>query len=446
MSLTKVSYSMINGAPANVLDFGADPTGAADSYAAFLAAYNSGAGTIEIPLGTFWLSQTFVIDRAVIVNGASSANTRDMLPVNTSLIYFTGTGPAFELIGSDPNSNRNMHIRNISIKGTSAGSAGISIGTNSSSFVSQSSFINIQIRNFSAINAAGINVARCLDSYFRNVMCMYGYDGIKIKGVNTTLIFDDCWCSSSARYGWNVDAIVSGEANQGLTFRGCIADNSQSSGLYITGYCTYITVHDWFSEGNCIATGFAPQAIIYVATNYRPSYITIYGGVFSDYVSTPPIYKIFHLEGAGNVTFSNIALNNGPGSIEIDATTSDCALFTSYADFRPSFITGNHLNGMSINGNAPWQYTNTIPDSGGQNLPSTTGTMTVTDITNNYSAIFFLNGARNAVSLVSDPDGKFAAGVVAGKLCITYSGNYQIINLTGNTLTYLMQFSMTNIY
>ena len=41
MSLTKVSYAMINGAPVNVLDFGADPTGTTDSYAAIQAAISA---------------------------------------------------------------------------------------------------------------------------------------------------------------------------------------------------------------------------------------------------------------------------------------------------------------------------------------------------------------------------------------------------------------------
>ena len=41
MSLTKTSYSMIRGAPANVVDFGADPTGVADSTAAIQAALDS---------------------------------------------------------------------------------------------------------------------------------------------------------------------------------------------------------------------------------------------------------------------------------------------------------------------------------------------------------------------------------------------------------------------
>ena len=38
MSLTKASYSMITGASQNVLDYGADPTGATDSTAAIAAA------------------------------------------------------------------------------------------------------------------------------------------------------------------------------------------------------------------------------------------------------------------------------------------------------------------------------------------------------------------------------------------------------------------------
>ena len=56
MSLTKVSYSLITGASTNVLDFGADPTGATDSTAAFLAAKTVALATnktIYIPAGTY---------------------------------------------------------------------------------------------------------------------------------------------------------------------------------------------------------------------------------------------------------------------------------------------------------------------------------------------------------------------------------------------------------
>jgi hypothetical protein len=56
MSLTKVSYSLITGASTNVLDFGADPTGATDSTAAFTAAKTVALATnktIYFPAGTY---------------------------------------------------------------------------------------------------------------------------------------------------------------------------------------------------------------------------------------------------------------------------------------------------------------------------------------------------------------------------------------------------------
>ena len=57
MSLTKASYSMINGAVLNILDFGADPTGVADSApainAAITAANATNGGAVYVPTGTF---------------------------------------------------------------------------------------------------------------------------------------------------------------------------------------------------------------------------------------------------------------------------------------------------------------------------------------------------------------------------------------------------------
>jgi hypothetical protein len=61
MSLTKVSYSMILGECANVLDFGADPTGVTDSTAAFnLAIANN--RSIFIPDGTYTVSDVGTVE------------------------------------------------------------------------------------------------------------------------------------------------------------------------------------------------------------------------------------------------------------------------------------------------------------------------------------------------------------------------------------------------
>lgn len=55
MSLTKISYSMIDGAVLNVNDFGADPTGVADSAPAFRAAFAAGL-SVFIPEGEYRLA------------------------------------------------------------------------------------------------------------------------------------------------------------------------------------------------------------------------------------------------------------------------------------------------------------------------------------------------------------------------------------------------------
>ena len=69
MSLTKASYSMITGAPGNVLDFGADNTGVADSAAAFNAAL-AAHDNVYVPEGTYKILSTVTIDSGQILTGA----------------------------------------------------------------------------------------------------------------------------------------------------------------------------------------------------------------------------------------------------------------------------------------------------------------------------------------------------------------------------------------
>lgn len=53
MALTKVTYSMVDGAPLNILDFGAVGDGVTDDTAAFIAAMGNGGNTIYLPPGTY---------------------------------------------------------------------------------------------------------------------------------------------------------------------------------------------------------------------------------------------------------------------------------------------------------------------------------------------------------------------------------------------------------
>ena len=59
MSLTKVSYSMITGAPVNIKDFGAVGDGVTDNLVAIQAAHDAlpaTGGTIYFPPGTYLIT------------------------------------------------------------------------------------------------------------------------------------------------------------------------------------------------------------------------------------------------------------------------------------------------------------------------------------------------------------------------------------------------------
>lgn len=117
MSLTKVSYSMIAGAVANVLDFGADPTGTTDSTTAIQAAIDSlgTAGTVFIPKGTYKANGVVWKDRINIVGDGKRAT---FLRSTTANPLFTYTSVGTEQRGS---------LRYMTIDGNSVGTIGVSL-------------------------------------------------------------------------------------------------------------------------------------------------------------------------------------------------------------------------------------------------------------------------------------------------------------------------------
>jgi len=78
MALTKVSYSMIQGAVANILDYGASTSASgAVNAAAIQAAIDSGANRVFIPNGSFEISSTITIanKNGFVLEGAAESST-----------------------------------------------------------------------------------------------------------------------------------------------------------------------------------------------------------------------------------------------------------------------------------------------------------------------------------------------------------------------------------
>jgi len=111
MALTKATYSMISGAAANILDYGADPTGVADSSSAIQAALDA-SNAVVIPVGNFKVaiglklnSSNFVMGmgRGSIltstVNGALFAGKNVTPASSTNVRVYGGGGRDFYVIG-----------------------------------------------------------------------------------------------------------------------------------------------------------------------------------------------------------------------------------------------------------------------------------------------------------------------------------------------------------
>jgi hypothetical protein len=128
MSLTKVSYSMIEGASFNVLDYGAvadgtiSPLGGTDNGPAFraaiLAAAQAGGGTVVIPFGTYRVTSTVIMSRQVLLEGNSSFIVGPGIGSATDLFqsgYYNGTAVVTN-IGTAPESQAtNFSIKNLII-------------------------------------------------------------------------------------------------------------------------------------------------------------------------------------------------------------------------------------------------------------------------------------------------------------------------------------------
>lgn len=125
MSLTKVTYSMILGECANVLDYGADPTGVADSTAAFVAAI-AASQKIYVPSGTYitdTVSLPINIGTGLIILGENKETT--------ILQALNANSPIFDAADVFAANN---YVANFTLKAHASGSTGPAVNMKNISF------------------------------------------------------------------------------------------------------------------------------------------------------------------------------------------------------------------------------------------------------------------------------------------------------------------------
>jgi hypothetical protein len=161
MSLTKVSYSMINGEIANVLDFGAvgDGVNATANDIAFALAMASGATYVRVPKGTYVFSAPIVKPTGVCLIGDGVNATFISAKHNGNIIEIGSGVPAASLEGDSYRSLARLTITNFAGFNSAIGIRVVNI--------TNPQFVNINVVDGPVI---GIRMQAVLNGVFNEVM------------------------------------------------------------------------------------------------------------------------------------------------------------------------------------------------------------------------------------------------------------------------------------
>jgi hypothetical protein len=287
MPLTKVSYSMIDGAPINVLDYGADPTGVADSYAAFVAALAAG-NHVYVPSGIYRLTQTLSITGDKILAGPESSS----VAWQSAKINYTGTGNCFQSISAEFGG---VNIRNFEFSGGDGSGAYAIYNTRP-----QSVFENIHIENWNnsgvALEEAGTGSQASWSTMVRQVKYIgpavptpYRGFQVAINGGHVTL--DGCEAIRGS-IGINIDqgeAINIWRCSTNLqcnttTFPFSSLPRDEQCGIRLSGdaYKTAVSIRECYIEGFTYGIYVEACESLSIEDNYIADL-----GVSSDFVGVP---------------------------------------------------------------------------------------------------------------------------------------------------------------
>ena len=228
MSLTKASFSMITGSVLNVLDYGADPTGVADSTSAIQTALNAAAAyngaILFFPKGTYSCANTLSLSSTVVglsLVGEGADNTN----LGGSRIIYSGasSSPFFSMSATN---TRWCNIRMLDIRGTNASATG--------NLLSVSIFNgNIEDCHFSMVSTAAevVNINNSIDIKITRCYVRGGTKNIVGSG-NNAIVFDQC------DFGSQTDYSVGLTTPAGVSFKSCAfegdATGAKASGIYVT--------------------------------------------------------------------------------------------------------------------------------------------------------------------------------------------------------------------
>mgnify|MGYP003644245360 FL=1 len=305
MALTKVSYSMISGETANILDYGADPTGVSSSTTALNAALATG-NTVFIPKGTFRLTGESVLLGGVRIIGVGSSDSILRCDVSAH------TGSFLRVAGG------NNLLEHFAVTGTST-TAGTAIYLSAVNVYEFTGWITLNDIYIYGINL-GVRVNNVFAVEFNNcrifanekgVLVDPQYDGIGDNGYFTTITFSKSYINQNGDYGFKATPTL---VSKNLAFRDSVIESNTGT---TSGYQSFIQNTDPLYIENC-------------------------------YFESEPTIPFMRLSSCQ--TFINQAYVNGTGGLDLQATSNELVAFRFYGTSSTDKIiaTGTILQRIEI--------------------------------------------------------------------------------------------------
>ena len=257
MALTKASFSMITGAYFNVLDFGADSTGATDSTAAFQAAIEAAqlsARPVYIPAGFYLITDTLNVYNGTQITGDTNFSYGQGFgrQVYATTITFTPATakPLFDYswkTAPSPGPVFHTSLENLFLTATDPTKATFGLKLQNVIFAN---YKNLTFENFDV----GIYCRNTINNRFENCfisdaanVCVY-----YVGEAETTDVWEQC-----TFFGSPVGVRFNGPA-VGVRFDNCLWEQIVSYGMDISSRCQSIMVTNAYCED--VPYGASPPA------------------------------------------------------------------------------------------------------------------------------------------------------------------------------------------
>lgn len=332
MALTKATYSMIDGAPSNVLDFGAVGDGVADDTAAIQAALNTG-NAVYAPTGTYAISATLRLAAdGQIFFGDGTGSTNE--PARTILKWIGALGGKMFSISNNTTQNwQNCTVRDMFFNGNSLANIAVEAYASAvSGGAWRNRFINITVSGLTGANNTAFDLGSgaapdfAHDTEITGCFVIGAARGAYGAGANyrfTNTTFSLC-----------TNAIVA-LAGSAWTFVGCVF--SQSGAFDFTGSNIQVANFDgcWFEDS---VSGIYQAATAHTC-NFSGCFLQTNASNTTQLMDMGNAAGNFSLKGCSvGPTSGSSLLKNINGTAEYDIVSTNVTIDAGYRANTPDFI------------------------------------------------------------------------------------------------------------